>query len=107
MVSNLVSGVIILLDKSVKPGDVISLGETFGWIGQSAGVPMHAQGDLAEPPGPVVDRVHGGGDGEQHLRRADVRGGLLAPDVLFARLQGQAVGGRAVGVDRDAHESPG
>ena len=31
-VSNLVSGVIILLDKSIKPGDVISLGETFGWI---------------------------------------------------------------------------
>ncbi|OWU86170.1 mechanosensitive ion channel protein [Oceanicola sp. 22II-s10i] len=32
VVSNLVSGIIILLDKSVKPGDVISLGETFGWI---------------------------------------------------------------------------
>lgn len=32
VVSNLVSGVIILLDKSIKPGDVISLGETFGWI---------------------------------------------------------------------------
>lgn len=32
VVSNLVSGVIILLDKSVKPGDVIALGETFGWI---------------------------------------------------------------------------
>ena len=32
VVSNLVSGVIILLDKSVKPGDVISLGDTFGWI---------------------------------------------------------------------------
>lgn len=32
VVSNLVSGVIILLDKSVKPGDVISIGDTFGWI---------------------------------------------------------------------------
>ena len=32
VVSNLVSGVFILLDKSIKPGDVISLGETFGWI---------------------------------------------------------------------------
>ncbi|WP_365734289.1 mechanosensitive ion channel domain-containing protein [Planktotalea sp.] len=32
MVSNLVSGIIILLDKSIKPGDVISIGETFGWI---------------------------------------------------------------------------
>ena len=32
VVSNLVSGVILLVDKSIKPGDVISLGETFGWI---------------------------------------------------------------------------
>jgi small-conductance mechanosensitive channel len=32
VVSNLVSGVILLIDKSVKPGDIISLGETFGWI---------------------------------------------------------------------------
>ncbi|MRX49308.1 mechanosensitive ion channel [Paracoccus sp. S-4012] len=32
VVSNLISGVIILLDESIKPGDVISLGETFGWI---------------------------------------------------------------------------
>jgi len=32
IVSNLVSGVIILLDKSIKPGDVISLDDTFGWI---------------------------------------------------------------------------
>ncbi|PIE06542.1 MAG: mechanosensitive ion channel protein [Rhodobacterales bacterium] len=32
VVSNLVSGFILLLDKSIKPGDVISLGETFGWI---------------------------------------------------------------------------
>lgn len=32
VVSNLVSGVILLLDKSIKPGDVISLDDTFGWI---------------------------------------------------------------------------
>ncbi|WP_116131130.1 mechanosensitive ion channel family protein [Tropicimonas sp. IMCC34043] len=36
IVSNIVSGIIILMDESVKPGDVISLGETFGWI-QSLG----------------------------------------------------------------------
>ena len=30
--SNLISGIIILLDRSIKPGDVIALGETFGWI---------------------------------------------------------------------------
>ncbi len=34
VVSNLVSGVILLLDKSIKPGDVISLGDTFGWINE-------------------------------------------------------------------------
>ena len=34
IVSNLMSGVIILLDKSIKPGDVISLGDTFGWINE-------------------------------------------------------------------------
>lgn len=32
IVSNLMSGFILLLDKSIKPGDVISLGDTFGWI---------------------------------------------------------------------------
>nr|WP_245867124.1 mechanosensitive ion channel domain-containing protein [Kandeliimicrobium roseum] len=32
VISNLVSGIILLLDKSIKPGDVISTGETFGWI---------------------------------------------------------------------------
>ncbi len=31
-VSNFVSGITVLLDKSIKPGDVISLGPTFGWI---------------------------------------------------------------------------
>jgi small-conductance mechanosensitive channel len=32
VVSNFVSGVFILLDKSIKPGDTISLEGTFGWI---------------------------------------------------------------------------
>ena len=32
VVSNLVSGIILLVDKSIKPGDVISVGDTFGWI---------------------------------------------------------------------------
>lgn len=34
VVSNFISGIIILLDESIKPGDTISLGETFGWIRQ-------------------------------------------------------------------------
>lgn len=36
IVANLISGVILLLDRSIKPGDVIAIGETFGWI-QSLG----------------------------------------------------------------------
>ncbi len=30
--SNLVSGIILLMDRSIKPGDVITVNNTFGWI---------------------------------------------------------------------------
>lgn len=33
VISNFISGVILLLDRSVKPGDVISVGQTYGWVG--------------------------------------------------------------------------
>lgn len=32
VVSNFISGIIILADRSIRPGDTISLGDTFGWI---------------------------------------------------------------------------
>jgi small-conductance mechanosensitive channel len=32
IVSNLVSGIILLADKSIKPGDVITIGDSFGWV---------------------------------------------------------------------------
>ncbi|MDT8408415.1 MAG: mechanosensitive ion channel [Wenzhouxiangellaceae bacterium] len=32
VVSNFISGIIILLDESIKPGDTITLGDTFGWV---------------------------------------------------------------------------
>ncbi len=32
IVSNFISGVIILMDRSIKPGDVVEVGETYGWI---------------------------------------------------------------------------
>jgi small-conductance mechanosensitive channel len=32
VVANLVSGVILLVDRSIKPGDVIEMGDTYGWI---------------------------------------------------------------------------
>jgi len=31
-VSNLFSGIVLLLDKSIKPGDVIEVGGTYGWV---------------------------------------------------------------------------
>lgn len=32
VVSNFISGIILLLDRSIKPGDVIAIGDTFGWV---------------------------------------------------------------------------
>jgi small-conductance mechanosensitive channel len=32
VVSNLISGVILLIDKSIKPGDIISVSGTYGWV---------------------------------------------------------------------------
>jgi small-conductance mechanosensitive channel len=32
VVSNLVSGIILLADKSIKPGDVITIGDDIGWV---------------------------------------------------------------------------
>ena len=31
-VSNFISGLTILIDKSIKPGDVIAVGDTYGWV---------------------------------------------------------------------------
>jgi len=36
VVSNLISGIILLMDKSIKPGDVISVGDTYGRINELA-----------------------------------------------------------------------
>ncbi len=47
-----------------------------------------------------------GGHRQEDLRGADVAGGLLAPDVLLAGLQGEAVGRPAIGVDGDADQAP-
>jgi len=32
IVSNFISGVIILMDRSIKPGDVVEVGDTYGWV---------------------------------------------------------------------------
>ena len=67
--------------------------------------PVDAPGDQLEALAAVVDGVHRGHHGQQHLRGADVGRGLLAADVLLARLQREPQGGIAVGVDRDADQA--
>jgi hypothetical protein len=75
-VSNLVSGVILLIDKSIKPGDVIAVAGTYGWVTTLGGRYVS-----------VVTR-----DGVEHLIERDVdlraRGELDAhaqPDAAKAR----------------------
>ncbi len=37
VVSNFISGIILLVDKSIKPGDVIQIGEVYGWVSDFMG----------------------------------------------------------------------
>ena len=37
IISNLISGIILLTDHSIKPGDVVLIGEDYGWISQLRG----------------------------------------------------------------------
>ena len=60
--------------------------------GEHGGEAVDARGDGFEAFGAVIDGVHAGHDGEEDLRGADVGGGFFAADVLFAGLEGEAVG---------------
>ena len=75
--------------------------------GQTGRAGVHLLGDVPEPLGPVVHGVHRRDDRQEHLRRADVRGRLLTPDVLLTGLQGQSVRGATGGVDGHADEASG
>jgi len=37
IVSNFISGIILLIDRSIKPGDVIEVDDTYGWINKLSG----------------------------------------------------------------------
>jgi small-conductance mechanosensitive channel len=37
VISNMVSGIVLLLDKSIRPGDVIAVSGTYGWVTQLGG----------------------------------------------------------------------
>ena len=79
--------------------------------GEANGEPVHAGGDGLEPVGAVPGGVEAGHDRQQRLRGADVARGLLAADVLLARLQRhaeRAVTLRVLGhADDAAREEPG
>ncbi len=75
--------------------------------GEDRGVAVGAGRDRPQALGAVVDGVHRGDDGEQHLGGADVGRRLVAADVLLAGLQREAVGRTALGVDRDADQAAG
>ena len=76
-------------------------------FGQGQGRGVDPAGDGAQAFWSVVDRIHTRHDGEQHLRRADIAGGLFAADVLFAGLQRHAEGFFATGIARNADDAAG
>ncbi|MNM39129.1 hypothetical protein D3C81_499000 [compost metagenome] len=80
-------------------GDAVAQGLQVGR--QHARKAVHALGDLQQAGRAVVDGVHRRHHGQQHLRRADVGRRFFAADMLFARLQGQAV--RLVALRIDGH----
>ena len=72
--------------------------------GEPGGPGVHRLRDHPQAAGAVVDRVHAGRDGEQHLRGADVGGRLLPPDVLLAGLQREPEGRGAVDIPGHADQ---
>ena len=74
---------------------------------QHDGVPVGASGDGPESVRAVVDGVHAGHDGQQHLGGADVGGRLVTADVLLAGLQSQAIGRPPLGVHADPDQPAG
>ena len=70
-------------------------------------VTVNAFGDRFQPARPVKYGVHGRDDGQQDLRRTDIRRRLFAADMLLARLQCEAIGAVALGVHRNTDEPAG
>ncbi len=74
-------------------------------VGEDRRSPVNAARDVGEAIGAVINRIHRGDYREQHLRGADVRGRLLAPDMLLAGLQGEAIGRRPARIDGEADDA--
>jgi hypothetical protein len=72
---------------------------------EGSGHQVDAAGNRLQPVGTVVHGIHRRHVRQQRLRGADVRGRLLAPDVLFARRQRHPVRRAAVDIHRDADDA--
>ncbi len=72
-----------------------------------AGLRQGELGHLAQPVRADRRQVGGGGQRAERLVGADVRGRLLAPDVLLASLEGQDVSLAALGVPRRPDQAAG
>ncbi len=66
--------------------------------GQTGRFPSRPARDRRQPVRAVVGGIHRGDDREQDLRRADVAGRLVSPDVLLAGLQREPISRMAVRV---------
>ncbi len=73
--------------------------------GELRGRRVDATGDALEALRPMIDGIHPGHHREEDLGGADVRGRLLAADVLLAGLQGKAQGMAPVRIPRDPDET--
>ena len=93
------------VSNAVSPSTVCGDGREPG--GQPGGEVSDGGRDLAQPVRTVPLGVERGDDGRQHLRGADVAGGLLAADVLLAGLQREPERGPAGTVDAGADEPAG
>src|SRR5437762_11576913 len=67
-----------------------------------AGQAMNAFGDRAKTVRSMINGVHRSNDREQHLRRANIAGSFIAPNMLLPRLQCEAVSWLALSIMRDA-----
>jgi hypothetical protein len=75
-------------------------------IGEHPRLQVHPARNAPDPRRPVPHRVAAGDHRQQHLRGANVRRRLLAPDVLLARLQGETHRRLPGGVKRNADQPP-
>ena len=74
---------------------------------QSSGQTGNALGHGTQAVRAMVDRVHAGDHGRQHLGGADVGSGFFAADVLLTGLQCQSQSRCTFCIQADAHQPSG